>query len=145
MDADLIIQRLKDRVPDLGARVFGAAEFANLTTSGKLPQTTPAAHVITSGIAGGKHHPQLGSYIQTVDRLYSVILTLRSQDASGARALPKIDGLIADIIAALAGWDIDGRHGVFILRRAELLRTTEGMFVYQISFSITDQLRIIPS
>lgn len=145
MDADVIILRLKDRVPDLGARVFGAAELANLTANGKLPQVTPAAHVITTGIAGGKHHAQLGSFVQTIDRLFSVILTLRSQDASGARALARLDGLITDIIAALAGWDIDGRLGVFVFRRAALLQTQDGVFAYEISFSIADQLRIIPS
>lgn len=145
MDTDLIIARLKDRVPDLGTRVNGAAELANLTASGKLPQVTPAAHVIATGIAGGKHVAQLGSFVQTVDRLFSVILTLRSQDASGARALARIDGLISDIITALAGWDIDGRLGVFIFRRAVLLQTQDGVFAYEISFSIADQLRITPS
>ncbi|MDT8856431.1 hypothetical protein RNZ50_15665 [Paracoccaceae bacterium Fryx2] len=145
MDADVIIARLKARVADLGNRVAGAAEFAALTATGKAPQVTPAAHVIPTGIAGGKHLTQTGAYVQSIDRLFAVILTLRTQDASGARALARLDGLIEDIVQALAGWELGGRVGVVVFRRAALLRSTDGVFAYEITFSIADQLRITPS
>lgn len=145
MDADLIIARLKDRAPGLGQRVFGAAEFARLTANAEFPQVTPAAHVVSTGIAGDRHQAQLGFFVQHITRLFSVILTLRSQDASGARALTKIDALVTEIIEALAGWELGDRLGVIILRRAALMHSMDGVFAYEISFSIADQLRIIPS
>lgn len=144
-DVDDIISRLKDRVPALGGRVYGAAEFATLTATGQLPQVTPAAHVVPTGIKGGKHHAQTGSYLQSIDRLYSVMLTVKAGDASGARAMAHISSLQEAIIGALAGWDWGQRVGVMVFRNSPLARAAQGAFVYELSFSIADQLRIIPT
>ena len=112
MDLGAIIDRLKLRVPDLGNRVEDVGALAALTAAGGTPQVTPIAHVVPGGITGGKHVAQTGSYIQSVDRLFSVILTLRTQDPSGKRALSRLADLIDEIIAALAGWDIAAMVGV---------------------------------
>lgn len=144
-DVDDIIARLKDRVPDLGGRVAGAAEFAALTATGAVPQVTPAAHVIPSGMSGGAHHAQTGGYLQGIDRLYSVVLTLKSGDAAGSRVLARVSQFIDDIVRALAGWAMGDRVGVLVFRRAQLARAAAGVFAYELTFSIADQLRIIPS
>ena len=140
-----IITRLKARVPGLGGRAWGAAEFGALTATGQLPQVTPAAHIIPTGIRGGSQAPRTGAYVQSIDRLYSVVLTVKAGDASGARALPVIVDLIDAIIAALAGWDWGGRVGVMTFRGCTLARAVGGAFVYDISFSIPDQLRFAPT
>ena len=142
MDVTLIIARLKDRVPEFGGRVAGAAELARLTAVGKAPEVTPAGHVIPTGIAGGKHHAQTGAYIQQIDRLFSVIVTVKTQDASGRRVLETLDEFIGQVIDALSGWELGDRIGVVLFRRAALLRSGDGLFAYEISFSIADQLRI---
>ncbi|ETD86710.1 phage tail terminator protein [Rhodobacter capsulatus] len=144
-EVDDITARLKERVPGLGGRAWGAAEFGALTATGQLPQVTPAAHVIPTGIKAGPTAPRTGAYVQSIDRLYSVVLTVKAGDASGARALPVIGSLIDAIIVALAGWDWGGRVGVMTFRGYTLARAVGGAFVYDISFSITDQLRIIPT
>ncbi|WP_054007884.1 phage tail terminator protein [Cypionkella psychrotolerans] len=144
-DVDLIIDRLKARVPDLGMRVFGAAEFAALTATGAVPQVTPAVHVIPSGITGGKQNVQIGAYIQAVERMFSVILTLRAGDASGGRVLDRVSDFIESIIAALAGWELGDRIGVLQFRRCTLARAANGVFAYELTFSLSDQLRITPS
>ncbi len=144
-DVDDITARLKERVPGLGGRAWGAAEFGALTATGQLPQVTPAAHVIPTGIKGGSQTPRTGAYVQSIERLYSVVLTVKAGDASGARALPVIGELIAAIIAALAGWDWGGRVGVMTFRGCTLSRAVAGAFVYDISFSIPDQLRFAPT
>ena len=144
-DVDLIIDRLKVRVPDLGKRVSGAAEFAALTATGAAPQDTPAAHVIPSGITGGKVVAATGVFLQGTDRLYSIILTIRASDASGGRILDRVSEFIDDIIAALAGWNFGNRVGVMHLRRCTLARAASGVFAYELTFSIDDQLRIDPT
>ena len=69
-DVDLIIERLKDRVSRIWAmRVVGAAEFAALTATGAVPQVTPAAHVIPTGISGASRcSRRSGLYIQAIER-----------------------------------------------------------------------------
>lgn len=140
-----IIDRLKARVPDLGNRVEDVGALAALTASGGVPGVTPIAHVVPGGIAGGKHVAQTGSYVQAVDRQFSVVLTLRTQDPSGKRAMSRLAELIDEIIAALAGWDIGALLGVVQFRRSTLIGADRGAFSYDIQFSVTDQLRIIPS
>ncbi|MES2435059.1 MAG: hypothetical protein V4586_14700 [Pseudomonadota bacterium] len=145
MDVDLIIQRLKDRVPDLGNRVAGAAEFAALAATGKRPQTMPAAHVVPTGIVGKPMQPQIGMYIQKVERLFSIILSLRAADASASRSLTPAADMIESIITALAGWELGERIGVMIFQRSTLVDAGQGALTYELSFSLSDQLRIIPS
>lgn len=145
MDVDLIISRLKSRVPDLGNRVAGAAEFAALTATGALPQVTPAAHVIPTGISGSKQAPQIGLYVQGIERLFSIILTMRASDASASRSLGAASDLVEDIIKALAGWELGGRIGVMTFRRSALVSASKGALSYELSFSLSDQLRINPA
>ena len=145
MELQAIIDRLKARVPDLGNRVEDVGALAALIATGGMAQVTPVAHVVPTGIAGGKHLAQTGSYVQAIDRLFSVILTLRTQDPTGKRALPRLADLIDGVVLALAGWDMGGLIGVVRFRRCTLIGADRGTFAYEISFSVTDQLRIIPS
>lgn len=142
VDIDAIITRLKTRVPELGNRVYGAAEFATLTATGQLPQVTPAAHVVPTGIKGGGVEAATGVYIQACERLFSVLLTIKAGDASGARALGSIVALQEAIIAALSGWALGERVGVVTFAACVTSRIAQGAFVYELSFSLPDQLRI---
>lgn len=146
-DVDLIIARLKDRVPDLGLRVFGAVEFAALAATGKRPQVTPAAHVVPTSIVGKPMQPQIGMYIQKVERLFSIILSLRAADASAARSMTPAADMIEAIIAALAGWEFGDpqKIGVMIFQRSTLVDAGQTTLTYELAFSLSDQLRIIPS
>ncbi|WP_054006440.1 phage tail terminator protein [Cypionkella psychrotolerans] len=144
-DVDLIIARLKARVPDLGGRVAGAAEFAALAATGKRPQVTPAAHVIPTGIAGKPMQPQVGLYVQKIERLFSVILSLRAADVSASRSLTPAADMIEAIIAAMAGWELGSRIGVMMFQRCNLVDASQGALAYELSFSLSDQLRINPS
>jgi len=145
MDLQKIIDRLRTRVSDLGGRVEDVGALAALTATGGVPSATPIAHVIPGNIQGGKHLAQTGSYLQAVDRQFSVILTLRTQDPTGKRAMSRLAALIDEIILALAGWDIDDLVGVILFRRASLIGADRGAFSYEIQFAVADQLRIAPS
>jgi len=144
MDVSLIITRLKEQVPDLGGRVAGAAALAQMMAQNGLPQVTPAAHVLPTGIMGGRETAQTGMYRQEIERLFAIVLSVRSHDGSGSRALGTVEALIEAVVLALAGWTPDPATGGFRLKRVALARFAEGMAVYEITVGLPDQLRIMP-
>lgn len=136
------IARLKAQVPDLGNRVEGAASLAALARSGGVPQVALVAHVLPSGIGGGKALPLMGMYRQAVDRLVSVILTVNTGHAQGGHWAERIEALVDQIILAVLGWQPTGSAGVFGLRRAQLIDATAGVFRYEITFSCEFEMRV---
>ena len=139
-----VIARLDTYVPDLSGRIEGAAQFAALMKSNALPQVTPAAHVLPLGLQGGQADASAGEFTQIYQEVIGVVLTLRSNERTGAKALPPLDQLIMEVISAIAGWGPDSAIGVFRLVRGSILSMSAGTIVYQLDFSLSDQLRIIP-
>lgn len=138
-----VIDRLKAQVPGLGQRVEGAADLARLVAQQTPPQATPAAHVFPAGLSGGAAEPMIGLYRQDVARLTAVLLTVRAQDQAGQRAVADIEALIDAIVEAIAGWAPHETRGVFVLRRAQLVSAVGGAFSYELTFSLSDELRIL--
>lgn len=139
-----VIERLDARVATLSGRVSSAAELADLMRRNALPQVTPAAHVLPAGIQAGRDEVVTGLYRQSIDRVIAVVITVRSHDASGARALAGLDVLIDEVITAIAGWGPAGAMGVFRLSRVPPPDIAAGTLVQEVSFAIPDQLRITP-
>ena len=139
-----VIDRLVANVPALRT-VQGAAELAALLAA-KTPITgRPFAHVVPNGIRGAEVSATTGLFVQMVDHLFAVYLTIpATADRAGTKALPDALALQNSIIDALAGWAPDDVSGVFRLTRAGLQRFEPGLIVYVIEFAIADQLRIIP-
>lgn len=136
-----VIARLEDQVTGLRS-VEGVADFTTLLKQNALPQQTPAAHVVPTGIRGGKPETATGVFTQPTSEAVAVILTVRSNDQAGERALEAVDALIESTIAALAGWAPNDELGVFQLERGSVMNMSAGALVYQLEFSIADQLRI---
>ncbi|WP_121064729.1 phage tail terminator protein [Chachezhania antarctica] len=139
---DLVIARLKAEVADLGGRVEGAASFATLMQQNALPQVTPAAHVLPVGLTGGRANAATGMFTQLFDEAVGVILTIRGHDQTGGRSLDLTEALIRAVIEAVAGWEPADEIGSFRLVRGNLVSLRAGALIYQLDFSITDQLRI---
>jgi hypothetical protein len=136
------IARLKALVPDLGNRVEGAASLAALAKAGGAPQAALVAHVVPTGIGGGKPFPLMGMYRQATERLVSVLLTVNTGHAQGGHWADRIEALIDDILLAMLGWQPTGSAGVFNLRRAQLVDATGGVFRYEITFSCEFEVRV---
>lgn len=136
MLADDIIARLKDRVPGLQNRVEGASGMAN------LPQVTPAARVIASGLLGGQADAGTGLFRQTFDETVSVYLVFRNVQGVGGNELDLFDTLKFAVIEALAGWAPEDAIGVLRLTRAQIDRFEAGTLIFRIDLSIMNQLRI---
>lgn len=149
MLADDVIHRLKEAVPDLKGRVEGAASLVQLMQENKVPQTTPAANVISSGLQGGQAQAGTGFFTQAVEEIVSVFLSFRNVDGVGKRATDLYLPVRTGVIAAMCGWapatgltDEEEPVGVFRLRSGQVLRMQAGTLIYQIDFAIGDQLRI---
>jgi hypothetical protein len=139
---DALITRLDEQVSVLEHRVEGAGSLADLMQRNALPQHTPAAHVLPLGLIGRAEDAGAGAYTQMFEEAVAVILTVRNHTPAGKKALADLRGIIMSIVAAIAGWAPDDQTGVFRLTRGSLLNATKGTVVYQIDFSISDQLRI---
>lgn len=140
---DAVIARLKSEVSDLSGRVEGAADFAELMRRNALPQATPAAHVLPLGLQGGQANTAAGAFVQDLRETIGVMLTFRTNDRTGSAALAKVRVHIQAVIDAICGWAPSGETGVFALTRGSLINMSAGTLVYQLEFTITDQVRIL--
>lgn len=139
-----IITRLTALAPALG-EVAGAIELAALMEARPQPRPKPIAHVVPLGLRGSAEQSSAGLYTQMVDVQFAVFVTFSAaNDPTGARAIPAIDTVLAEIIAALCGWGPDTAVGVMRLTRAAPVRVAPGVLVYAVEFAIQDQLRITP-
>jgi hypothetical protein len=139
-----VMQRIQAKVPQLDKRIYGAADFANLMRTNALPKQTPSAYVLGLGLQGGTSDAGAGYYTQMFDRAIAVVLTFKSYDATADRLLDGIEGLLDQVVAAVVGWGPNEEVGVFRLARGNLVSMKSGTVIYQIDFTIKDQLRIIP-
>ncbi len=137
--------RIAARVPALADRLSSAAEFAQLVENNRLPQHTPAGFVLPGALVGGLASAASGLFVQNVAETVIVVLVVRQAgDALGGAAVAEAAPIVADVIAAVAGWGPDEAPGVFTLGRAELVGSQDHALVYQIDFTLDDQLRIAP-
>lgn len=139
-----VINRLEAKVPQLANRTYGAADFANLMRTNTLPKQTPSAYVLGLGLQGGQSEAGAGFYTQMFDRAIAVVLTFKSYDATADRILDDTEAMIEAVVASIAGWGPNDETGVFRLARGNLVTMKAGTIVYQIDFTIKDQLRITP-
>lgn len=138
-----LIDRLKSR--DLfGGRVYPAGNLAALIRSGIAAEPILKAHVLPSSLTGGKTEAATGAYVQLVDRGVSVVISLPIADATGAAQADDLEQLIFATTEAVTGWGPVDCPGVFRLARGQLVSMQGGIIVYQLDFTIADQLRHSP-
>lgn len=140
--AALASARLGTQVPELAGRTAGAADLSRLMAQGSYPQVTPFAHVIPGGIDAQASEGITGVHGQLLRRQVVVMLTVRSHDATGARALERIEELIDAVVLALAGWTPEPGGWAFDLVSCRTAAAVAGTFVYELTFALTDLLRI---
>lgn len=141
---DAVRARIGERVPEI-TRFGNAADFASVVEKNRLPTATPIAYVLFAGMIGGTATASTGTFIQNFGEAVAVILADRiTGDPLGDKALRDISPLVASVIEAVCGWAPDDAIGVFELRSAELVGAKDGALIFQIEFTLNDQLRIQP-
>lgn len=141
---DAVIDRLDAQVPNLSRRVQGAAELAALIRDGKLPAQTPASYVLPLGFRAREADAAAGLFTQILADQVAVVLVVRvASDATGEKAFGKIDALVEQVLAALAGWEPeDNSFGVLTPTAGDLISLVAGAVMFQVTFSLQRQLRI---
>lgn len=138
-----VMARIEERVPELAGRLASAAAFAQLVANGQLPQQTPAGFVLHGGLNGGKAQLAAGAFRQDLAEMVLVVLCVRvAGDALGDRGLDEVTPLVRSVIEAVVGWGPATAPGVFVLSRGELVGSQDSTLIYQLDFSLDDQLRI---
>jgi hypothetical protein len=123
--------------------VRGAAELSALVKSGNLPQRMPAAFVLPLGLRGSQGDAATGITRQALNETIAVVLVAPAiGDETGGRALPTLAALIDAVVARVVGFSPADAIGVFTLGRGQLLSVNDGVVMYQLDFTIADQLRI---
>ena len=139
-----IEDRLEAQVPDLAGKVKTAADFAELLKSNRAPSWPVAAFVVPNGISGRPADVASGYFSQPIVRGVSVSLWLKATDPRAHHAIGRVGALLDEIVAALCGWAPGDEPGVFELARATVVPSDKGLLLYQIDFTIQDELRITP-
>lgn len=140
---DAVRTRILSRVGALEGRLGNAADFGTVVDTGRIPTTTPAGFVMFGGLQGGVADAVSGMFRQSFTEGVTIVLMDRiNGNPLADKALKDISPLVGDVIGAVCGWAPDDAIGVFELRGAELVGAKGGALVFQIDFSLNDQLRI---
>lgn len=137
----VVVDRLKANVPELGDRVEGALELVKLVQDGRYPHSK-GAMVVPAGLRGGVAEVSTGMFQQNYAEAISVIVVARATDRAGEKALKDLQPLIMQIVETIAGWAPDETVGVFELVDGRLASFVNSQVIYQVNFSINNELRI---
>jgi hypothetical protein len=138
-----VATRISSEVAALKDRVEYVAALAALAAEGAMPQREVAAFVVPMGFDSRGAQAVVGMYTQAIVDTVGVVLCVKAfGDASAKRALVTIDALVDDVTKAVAGWSPGATAGVFEATRGRLVSVTKGLVIYQLDFSLLDQLRI---
>ena len=138
---EAVIGRLKEQVPDLNDRVEEAAYLADLLKTGRVDRDNVAI-VVPSALQGGRADTGTGVFSQGVTETIAVVLITPSHDRNHKVARNRMRPLSRAVITALVGWRPGDELGVFALRQGRIFSVAAGRLVFQIEFSIEDQLRV---
>lgn len=142
MQIDRIIDLVKT-VPAFQERVQGALQLARLQQQNQLPQVTPAAFVIPTGMNARDVDSASGIYRQSYTETVAVVIVMRSaDDPKSSRSIDPLAAVSWDVIETLAGVEAGGINGQLQFRRGFLVSMADGAAVYQLDFDMQDQLRI---
>ena len=141
-----VMARIEERVPDLAGKLGTATDFAALIERNQVPQRPGASGFVLPGrLSGGPVGAMSGLFTQSVGQGVIVVLSVRvASDPTGAAALDQLSPVVDRVIRAVCGWSPDDAPGVWALVSAELVGSTAGVLIYQIDFTLQDQLRITP-
>jgi len=139
----LVALRIDDQVPALKGRVEDIAALAALIEAGALPQHDVCAFVAPLGFDDRGAESAVNTHTQAIEETIAVVLAIKARgDAKAQKALPTIGQLKEDVLNAVAGWAPNSSVGVFNVRRGRLISAAKGLVLYQLEFSLLDQLRI---
>ncbi len=142
LQIDALRARIEEQVPSLVGNLGNATQFAQLVDKGQLPQWRMGGFILPGGLIGGQVRSATAAFIQDFQETIAIVLVCRvASDPLGERALDEITPLVRDVVMGVIGWAPEGVPGVYSLVKAELVGSQGGALIFQIDFTLFDQLR----
>lgn len=140
----LVSDRIEAQVAALSGHVEDIAAMAALIAEGAMPQADVSAFVCPLGFDDKGGESATGYHTQMLEDSIAVVLCVKARgDVKAKKALPTISELKDAVIDAVAGWGPNAAVGVFFVRRGRLVSAEGGLVIYQLDFTLQDQLRIV--
>ena len=137
--------RLEAQVPELAGKLQGAADWAEAIERTTVPDHPFFGYLVPTGFQGREPSAAVGRFIQSLDVRLSVVLGFRSRSATFERSLTDIDDKLQAVMTALCGWSPEAdTPGVFQVESGAALDFRQGAFLFQLNFTVLDQLRVTP-
>jgi hypothetical protein len=133
MILETVIAQLKARVPLLGARVAGAANFSVLPESANL--VVPAAYVIPLADQPSEQLSKNGYQQACRDEIAVVVVLSNRNDERGQTAAGSLQALRVEIFKALLGWQPAANYDAMQFEGGQLLHLDRARMYYQLEFS----------
>lgn len=141
---DEVRARIESQVPALVGNLGNAAQFAQLVDKGQLPQWRNGGFVLPGSLIGGQVRSATSAFIQDFEETIAVVLVCRvASDPLGDKALDEITPLVRAVVMGLVGWAPDDVPGIYSLVKGELVGSQGGALIFQLDFTLSDQLRKI--
>lgn len=137
---EAVIERLKQLPPAVLRSVDGIADMQAIMNSNRLPQITPAAHVVPAGLRAGARQDTAGGYVQPVVEVVGIVITIRGNNAQGKAALADLKAIILPVMDHLIGWSPEGFDQMEFSSGTTVRLDAEGL-VYLLEFTIPTHLR----
>ena len=105
MDVTSTIAAVRARCPSFSRRVFGAAEFSQLTREGVNPEALPACYIVCTDEVPENLQATENSYYQVIEaRVAVVILASNVRDSRGQHGHAELEKLKEEVFGAILGW-----------------------------------------
>ncbi|TYO91430.1 phage tail terminator protein [Oceanicella actignis] len=140
-----VAERLEASVQQLAGRVGTAFDLSLLMGREMRLAASPFAWVLPGAIVGRSDQGISGAWRQPVSRQVSVVLAIRAQDGQAKADRPDIEALIAEVMAALLGFEppsiAASARGTMTLVRGDLVSIRAGVVIYALDFAVEDEWR----
>ena len=142
LQLDALRTRIEAQVPSLAGNLGNAGQFTQLIERNQLPQWRRGGFILPGSLIGGPVRSAATAFIQDFDETITVVLVCRvAADPLGDKGLDEITPLVRDVVMAVVGWGPADAPGVFSLVKGELVGSQDGALIFQLDFTLSDQLR----
>lgn len=132
-------------VPALSGRCQLLADLSLLMKRGAWPAAPVAAFILPLGFrARSQGDASANAFTQALDEMAGILIVINAAgDPTGGKALPGIDEIVDQLLAAICGVAPGPGFGVLRAVRGQLIDSADGRIVYQLDFATEKYVRIL--
>lgn len=128
-----IVAELRRRCPSFEQRVYGSVEFSSIEATTNLAM--PCAFVLPLGESTGERYSQ-NEYRQPVEQSVGVVVFVQATtDRTGLDAYDFVEGIKAEILKAIVGWEANCEHDELEYDGMSILEFNRARLAVQMEFT----------